>query len=73
MATIAQLRQATIEARLATGLDGIGTECSRGLYRVVNVTTKMDRTYVDPLSEFAGPDATIETLQAIARDADYRN
>jgi hypothetical protein len=73
MATIAQLRQATLDARKATGMQGIGTECSRGLYRVVHVTFAKGRTTVDPLSNFAGPDATIETLQAIAADAGCSN
>jgi hypothetical protein len=72
MATMGELRQATIDARDATGLDGIGTECRRGLFRVVHVATKHDATIVDPLSEWLGPDAVIATLRAIAHDSDYR-
>ena len=68
MATIGQIREATIKARAATSMPGIGTRIDRGLIQVVNVSMNGRRTTVDELSGWVGGDAALSVLAQIAAD-----
>ena len=67
------LQQATRNARAATGMNGIGTEVSCGLVRVVNVTLqKRKAPLIDPLSDFLPAEQAIKVLEQIAADKAFR-
>lgn len=67
------LQQATRNARAATGMNGISTEVSRGLVRVVNVTLQKRRApLIDPLSDFLPADEAIKVLEQITADRAFR-
>jgi hypothetical protein len=60
--SIADLQKATLAARQRTGMQGIGTQASRGLFQVVLVTMTGRKTTVDPLSGFVSLPAAVEVL-----------
>ena len=73
MTTFADIQSATLAARAATGLQGIGTRISQGRMQVVNVTygTK-GRSTVDPLSDWVSPSAAVAVLRQIQADKGWQ-
>jgi len=72
MQTAAKIRQATMSARAATGMNGIGTRTESGKFQVVNVTYQGKKTIVDEYSGWLSADAAIETLKQIEMDRAFR-
>lgn len=71
--TFAAIQRATLAARAATGMKGIGTQMGGGLFQVVNVTPRPRRSaIVDPLSDFLPAEQAIEVLNQIAADGGFR-
>jgi hypothetical protein len=69
MATFQQIQTATMAARRATGMPGIGTQVNAGRFQVVNVSYgKRGKSDVLALSDWISVDAAIEVLRQIEAD-----
>lgn len=68
MATLMDLRNATLSARRRTGDNAIGTQVEAGKVQVVRVTYpsgKGGKSVVTPLTRFLDPDDAIRALDAL--------
>lgn len=64
-----ELQRATVAARKACGVQGLGTRADGGAVQVVNVTMRSGKSaIVDPLSAFISIPAATEVMRQIEAD-----